>query len=67
MLYTSIPHKLLKSLIVTLVHSSFKRRDGGTRYTQVKVGQRKGCFVHSISGGENLNTADQICGIVDSE
>ena len=33
-LYTSIPHNLLKSLITTLVHNSFKRKDGSNRYIQ---------------------------------
>ena len=42
-LYTSIPHKLLKSRITA--------PDGSTRYTHIKVGQRKGYFINSISGG----------------
>ena len=31
-LYTSIPHNLLKSQITALVHNSFKKRDGSNRY-----------------------------------
>ena len=49
-LYTSIPQKLLNSRIAALVHSSFKKKDGSTRYTHVKVGQRKGYFINSING-----------------
>ena len=55
------PHKLLKSRIASLVHNPFKKKDGSTRYTHIKVGQRKGYFINSINGGgENLYTADQI-------
>ena len=36
-LYTSIPHNLLKSRITALMHSSFKRRNGGNRYTHIKI------------------------------
>ena len=31
-LYTSIPHNLLKPQITALVHNSFKKRDGSNRY-----------------------------------
>ena len=51
-LYTSIPHKLLKSQIASLVHNSFKKKHGSTRYIHIKVGQRKGYFINSINGGE---------------
>ena len=49
-LYTSIPHKLLKSRRASLVHSSFKNKDGSTRYSHIKFGQRKGYFINFISG-----------------
>ena len=37
------------------MHNSFKKRDGSTQYTHVKVGQRKGQFVNSINGGGGIN------------
>ena len=65
-LYTSIPHKLLVSRIAALVHNSFKKRDESTRYTHIKVGQRKGYFVISIdSSGEIIYMTDQICSMMD--
>ena len=36
-LYTSIPHKLLQSRIAALVHNSFKKKDGSTCNTHIKV------------------------------
>ena len=48
------------------VHNSFKKKDGSTRYTDIKVGQRKGYFNNSIyGGGEKKYTADQMCNMVD--
>ena len=49
------------------VHNSFQKKDGSTSYTHIKVGQRKGYFNNSISGGgEKMYTADQMCNMVDS-
>ena len=49
------------------VHNSFRKKDGSTSYTHIKVGQRKGYFNNSISGsGEKMYTADQMCNMVDS-
>ena len=42
---------MLKSRIAALVHNSFKKRDGSTRYTHIEVGQRKGCLANYVSGG----------------
>ena len=57
----SIPHKLLKPRIAALVHNAFKRRDGFTRYTHIKVGRGKRFFVNSINGGrKNMRTANQM-------
>ena len=54
-LYTSSPHKLLKSGIASLVNNSFKKKDGSTGYTHMKFGQKKGYFINSINGcGENV-------------
>ena len=65
-LYRSIPHNLLKSLITALIHNSFKRRNGGDRYTHIKITSEKGYFIDTISpGGDNLYTADQICRMVE--
>ena len=49
-LYTSILHKLLKFRETALVHNSFKKRDGCTRYTHIKASQGKEYFVNSING-----------------
>ena len=50
----------------SFVYNSFKKKDGSTRYTYIKVGQRKGYFINSINGGgEKLYTADQMCNIID--
>ena len=65
-LYTSIPQKLLNSRIAALVHSSFKKKDRSTRYTHIKVGQRKGYFINSINGsGKKMYAADQIRNMID--
>ena len=64
--YTSIPQNLLKSGITTLVHNSFKRRDGSYRYTHIKITRRKGYFIDTINpGGDNLYTADHICRMIE--
>ena len=64
-LYTSIPHNLLKSRITALIHNSFKWRNGSNRYTHIKITNGKGYFIDTINpGGDNLYTADQICGMV---
>ena len=60
-LYTSIPDNLLKSRITTLIHNSFKRRNGSNRYTDIKITSGKGYLIDTINlGGDNLYTADQI-------
>ena len=65
-LYTSIPHNLLKSRIIALIHNSFKRRNGSNRYTHIKITSGKGYFIDTINPGEdNLYTADQICRMVE--
>ena len=65
-LYTSIPHKLLKSQIASLVHNSFTKKDGSTRYTNRKLGQSKGYVINSINGGgEKMYTADKLCNMID--
>ena len=65
-LCTSIPRNLLMSRITTLVHYSFKRRDGSKRYTHIKITSGKGYFIDTINpGGDNLYTADQIFRMVE--
>ena len=53
-LYASISHKMLKSRIEALVHNPFKKKDGSTRYTDIKGGQKKGYFINSINGGGEM-------------
>ena len=58
-LYTSIPHNLLESRIIALIHNSFKRRNGSNRYTHIKSTSGKGYFIDTINpGGDNLYAAD---------
>ena len=65
-LYTSIPHNLLKSRITALIHNSFKRRNGSNRYTHIKITSGKGYFIDTINPGrDNLYTGDQICRMVE--
>ena len=65
-LYTTIPHNLLKSGIVTLVHKSFQKRDESIRHNHIKITGGKGYFVDVINdGGDNLYTAHQICRMVE--
>ena len=49
-LYTSIPHNLLKSRISNLVHNAFRKKDGRVRYTN-KFTRSKGHFTHDINSG----------------
>ena len=65
-LYTSIPHKLLKSRIAGLVHNSFKKRDESNCYTHITVGRRKEYFFNSTNSREgNMYAADQVCSMID--
>ena len=60
-LYTSIPHDLLKSRISNLVHNAFRKKDGSVRYTHIKVTRSKWYFTHDINGGrDNMYTADTV-------
>ena len=66
MLYTSIPHDLLKSRISNLVHNAFRKKDGSVRYTHIKLTRAKGYFTHDINGGgDNMFTADSICEMIE--
>ena len=65
-LYTSIPHDLLKSRISNLVHNAFRKKDGSVRYTHIKVTRAQGYFTHDINGGgDNMYTADNICKLIE--
>ena len=65
-IYTSIPHDLLKSRISNLVHNAFRKKDGGVRYTHMKVTRAKGYFTHDINGGrDRMYPADNICKITE--
>ena len=65
-LYTSIPHNLLKSRISKLVHNTFRKKNGSVRYTHIKVTRSKGYFTNDTnSGGDNMYTADNICKMIE--
>ena len=57
---------MLKSRIATILHNSFKTRDGSNRYIHIKIAGGNGYFIGTINpGGDNLYTADQICRMVE--
>ena len=57
---------MLKPRIATLVHNSFKRRDGSNKYIHIEITGGKGYFTETINLGEdNLYTEDQICRMVE--
>ena len=43
-LYTSIPHDLLKSSMHSIINNAFNYKNGATRYTHIKVGRNKSYF-----------------------
>ena len=43
-----VPAELLHYFFV---HNLFKKKDGSTRYSHIKVGQREGYFINFINGG----------------
>ena len=54
-LYTSIPHKLLKSPIAAPVHNLFKKRDESTCYTHIKLDRGRGTsLITSMAVGKNV-------------
>ena len=53
---------MLKSRSATLVQNSSQRRDGSNRYIHIKITGVNGYFIDAMNpGGDNLDTADQIC------
>ena len=65
-LYTSIPHDLLKSRITSLVHNSFKRKDGKIRYSFIKAGKYGNCyFTKKDEAGEGKYSAKSICKMIE--
>ena len=65
LLYTSIPHDLLKSHMNSIINNAFKCKDGGTRYTHIKVGRNKSCFTSDLLNGDNKYTANDICKMIE--
>ena len=64
-LYTSIPHDLLKSRINNIINNAFKRKNGATRYTHIKVGRNKSYFTNDPLNGDNKYTASDISKIIE--
>ena len=60
-LYTSIPHDLLKSRMNNIINNAFKHKNGATRYTHIKVGRNKSYFTSDPLNGDNKYTANDIC------
>ena len=59
-LYTSIPHDLLKSRMNSIINNAFKYKNGATRYTHVKIGRNKSYFTSDHLNGDNKYTANDI-------
>ena len=65
-LYTSIPHDLLKSRITSLVHNSFKQKDGKIRYSFIKAGKYGNCyFSRKVEEGEGQYSEGSICKMIE--
>ena len=64
-LYTSIPHDLLKSRMNSIITNSFKHKNGATRYTHIKVCRNKSYFTSDPLNGDNKYTADDICKMIE--
>ena len=64
-LYTSIPHDLLKSLMNSIINNAFKYKNGATRYTHIKVGRNKSYFPSGPLNGDNKYTANDICKMIE--
>ena len=60
-LYTSIPHDLLKSRMNRIINHAFKYKNGATRYTLIKVGRNKSFFTSDLLNVDNKYTANDIC------
>ena len=60
-LYTSIPHNLLKSRMNNIINNAFKHKNGATRYTHIKVGSNKSYFTSDPLNGDNKYNANDIC------
>ena len=65
-LYTSIPHDLLKSRITSLVHNSFKQKDGKIRYSFIKAGKYGNCYFNrKVKEGEGQYSEESICKMIE--
>ena len=64
-LYTSIPHDLLRSRMNSIINNAFKHKNGATRYTHIKVCRNKSYFTNVPPNGENKYTANDICKMID--
>ena len=64
-LYTSIPHDLLKSRMNNIINNVFKHKTGATPYTLIKVGRNKSYFDSDPLNGDNKYTANDICKVTE--
>ena len=64
-LYTSIPHDLLKSRMNSIKNNAFKYKNGATRYTHIKVCRSKSYFTSDPLNGDHKYTANDICKIIE--
>ena len=65
MMYTSIPHDLLKSRMNNIINNAFKHKNAATQYTHIKVGRNKSYFTNDPLNGDNKYNANDICKMIE--
>ena len=48
-----------------IINNAFKRKNGATRYTHIKVGRNKSYFTSDPLNGDNKYTANDICKMIE--
>ena len=64
-LFTSIPHDLLKSRMNNIINNVFKHKNGATLHTHIKVCRNKSYFTSDPLNGDNKYTASDICKMIE--
>ena len=59
-LYTSIPHDLLKSCMNNIINNALWHKNGAARYCHIEVGRDKSYFANDPLGVDNKYTASDI-------
>ena len=64
-LFTSIPHDLLKSRMNNIINNVFKHKNGATLHAHIKVCRNKSYFTSDPLNGDNKYTASDICRMIE--